>query len=137
MLVRLEDACKVMTLGPPFDMGGEAEVRPIVGDDWHVAKVFFKPSSDRREERCRAWIASPPHDVPTRDGTVRYAVPLEILLDPDTGAFLGFTMWRVRNDPVKGGLLWNPAGSRFQPFRVARSSPDASPGCSQTSRRTP
>jgi hypothetical protein len=96
-------------------VGGEGTVHFVVVDGRRLAvKIFKEPGKFHRKERVAAWIARPPR-APDLDGYQAWAMPIEMVVDPVTGEFLGYAMRAVAVAGEAVGFLdFSLAG--FWPF---------------------
>jgi Protein kinase domain len=81
---------KLITLGPPLGVGGEAEVYPVNELPDSVAKIYFKGSGERYA-KLRAMLRHPPVDGALKRGHVSICWPTRILFNAG-GNFAGFLM---------------------------------------------
>jgi DNA-binding helix-hairpin-helix protein with protein kinase domain len=94
MRVQLGDQLRIVDL-KPLAGGGEADVYELPGAPHHLAKVYKDGRAQERRDKVAWMIRNPPWDPPSRSGHRKFSWPEEVLLDPGSGAFLGYTMPRV------------------------------------------
>ena len=88
-LLHLPSGTRVV-LGPEIGRGGEGTVCEVVGAPDLVAKVYTDGRAEDRREKIEAMVAAGLHRQASH-----ISFPIDVLLG-DKGAFVGFTMRRIK-----------------------------------------